>query len=149
MKYVNYDNNGNILGFYDDGINSVIPIPNIQLTDAQWQSALDNSKIVDITNLILTDKPPVAPLPPSLQEIALYQAENNYINFLILIGYITDTSKFIVSNMGSLKTWIENQIASNTITEIMGLKYAVELLSLEHDIEVNGGTWNNVSWHNL
>ena len=40
MKYVNFDENGKILGFYDDEIHSTIPKPNVKITDEKWQEAL-------------------------------------------------------------------------------------------------------------
>ena len=41
MYYANYDENtGEILGFYVDGIHEVIPSPNIELTEEQWQQAV-------------------------------------------------------------------------------------------------------------
>lgn len=40
MKYVNFDENGKILGFYDDEIHSNIPKPNAKITDEEWQEAL-------------------------------------------------------------------------------------------------------------
>jgi len=42
MKYAHIDAIGKLLGFYDDAIHAVIPTPNIKLTDAQWQIAIDN-----------------------------------------------------------------------------------------------------------
>lgn len=40
MKYVNFGENGKILGFYDDEIHSNIPKPNAKITDEKWQEAL-------------------------------------------------------------------------------------------------------------
>jgi leucyl aminopeptidase (aminopeptidase T) len=42
MKIVNYDTTtGKILGWYDNEIHSTIPTPNTEVTDEQWQSAID------------------------------------------------------------------------------------------------------------
>jgi hypothetical protein len=43
MKYAHIDENNKLLGFYDNGIHSEIPKPKIQLTENQWQNALDNN----------------------------------------------------------------------------------------------------------
>ena len=40
MKYINFDDNGKILGFYDDEIHATIPKPNAKITDKMWQEAL-------------------------------------------------------------------------------------------------------------
>lgn len=40
MKYLNFDSNGKILGFYDDEIHLNIPKPNAKITDEVWQEAL-------------------------------------------------------------------------------------------------------------
>ena len=42
MKYAHIDENNLLLGFYDDQINKTIPTPNVQLTEQQWKSLLDN-----------------------------------------------------------------------------------------------------------
>ena len=43
MKYAYYNNDtGQLIGFYDDEIHESIPEPNIELTDEQWQEAVDN-----------------------------------------------------------------------------------------------------------
>ena len=42
MKYAHIDENNQLLGFYDNEVNSEIPEPKIQLTEEQWQNALDN-----------------------------------------------------------------------------------------------------------
>jgi hypothetical protein len=39
MKFAHIKNN-KILGWYDKEINSVIPIPNVEVTDDQWLNAL-------------------------------------------------------------------------------------------------------------
>lgn len=43
MKYAHIDNNGQILGWYDDEIHSDIPEPNVQVSEEVWQNALDSS----------------------------------------------------------------------------------------------------------
>lgn len=44
MKYAHYDEtNGKLLGWYDSEIHSTIPTPNISVTDADWQIAIDNN----------------------------------------------------------------------------------------------------------
>jgi uncharacterized protein (UPF0297 family) len=42
MKIANIDNDNKLLGWYDSNIHSVIPTPNVEVTDEQWQVALDN-----------------------------------------------------------------------------------------------------------
>lgn len=43
MKYAHIDNNGKLLGWYDDSIHNTIPTPNIEVTKEQWQKAIDNN----------------------------------------------------------------------------------------------------------
>tara|TARA_R110000803_G_scaffold13482_9_gene37949 strand:- start:24535 stop:25020 length:486 start_codon:yes stop_codon:yes gene_type:complete len=40
MKYANYEEAGELIGFYDDEINDVIPEPNIPITDEEWQDCI-------------------------------------------------------------------------------------------------------------
>lgn len=40
MKYAYYNENGEVLGFYDDEIHSEIPSPNLALSDEEWEEAL-------------------------------------------------------------------------------------------------------------
>ena len=42
MKYAHINSNNEILGWYDLEIHTEIPSPNIEVTDEQWQFALDN-----------------------------------------------------------------------------------------------------------
>lgn len=51
MKYAHYDNNNKLLGWYDKDIHLDIPTPFIELTDAEWKTAVSNSaNYVDIIN---------------------------------------------------------------------------------------------------
>jgi hypothetical protein len=43
MKKAHIDNNNMLLGWYDTEIHSTIPTPNVEVTDAQWQSAIENN----------------------------------------------------------------------------------------------------------
>ncbi len=44
MKYANYNKtNGKLLGWYDDEIHKTIPIPNIKVSEKDWQIAIDNN----------------------------------------------------------------------------------------------------------
>ena len=42
MKYANIDKNNKILGWYDKDIHTEIPTPNIEVTDEQWQIAINS-----------------------------------------------------------------------------------------------------------
>ncbi|HBS59417.1 MAG TPA: hypothetical protein DEA44_09135, partial [Firmicutes bacterium] len=55
MYYANYDNDGNIVGFYNPDIHKTIPSPSIPLTETQWQMCIDNPEEykVDIGTLTL------------------------------------------------------------------------------------------------
>lgn len=49
MKYAHYDDNFKLLGWYDKDIHLDIPIPYIELTDAQWKVAVTNrANYIDI-----------------------------------------------------------------------------------------------------
>jgi hypothetical protein len=41
-KYAHIDENNIIQGWYDSKVHTTIPTPNIEVTDAQWQNALNN-----------------------------------------------------------------------------------------------------------
>jgi len=43
MKYAHIDDNGQILGWYDQEIHQSIPEPNVQVSEEVWQNALDSS----------------------------------------------------------------------------------------------------------
>lgn len=40
MKYAHLDINNKILGWYDDDIHVIIPTPNIEVSNEQWQTAI-------------------------------------------------------------------------------------------------------------
>jgi len=57
MKYANYDKTGKLLGWYDKEIHSTIPTPNIEVSDEQWQKALENGyNFIDATKKTLGKK---------------------------------------------------------------------------------------------
>jgi len=58
MKYAHYDNtNGKLLGWYDSEIHEIIPTPNIEVTNEDWQTAIDNNyNFVDTTTGALSFK---------------------------------------------------------------------------------------------
>jgi hypothetical protein len=61
QKYANYDTDGNIAGFYADDIHSVIPEPNISITDDEWQDCLQHQgrrKVDTIALKIIECSPP-------------------------------------------------------------------------------------------
>lgn len=43
MKYAHVNENNKLLGWYDDKIHTEIPTPNIEVTQEQWQNAIDNN----------------------------------------------------------------------------------------------------------
>lgn len=42
MIYAHIDENNILLGWYDTDIHDTIPTPNVEVTQQQWQNALDN-----------------------------------------------------------------------------------------------------------
>ena len=52
MKYAHYDEKEKtLLGYYDDEIHDAIPTPNIEISDEDWQRALnENANSVDTKN---------------------------------------------------------------------------------------------------
>ena len=42
MKHAHIDNNGQILGWYDDEIHTSIPSPNVQVSEEVWQNAINS-----------------------------------------------------------------------------------------------------------
>lgn len=55
MKYAHYDQNtGKLLGWYDKDIHQAIPEPYLEVSDEQWQTAIDNNyNYVDSVNKTL------------------------------------------------------------------------------------------------
>ena len=43
MKYAHINNDGKLLGWYDDEIHNDIPTPNIEISDDVWQNAINNN----------------------------------------------------------------------------------------------------------
>jgi len=44
MKYAHYDEtNGKLLGWYDSEIHETIPTPNIEVSEEEWETAIDNN----------------------------------------------------------------------------------------------------------
>jgi hypothetical protein len=43
MKHAHIDNNGQILGWYDQEIHTDIPEPNVEVSEEVWQNAIDSS----------------------------------------------------------------------------------------------------------
>jgi hypothetical protein len=43
MKHAHVDNNGQILGWYDQEIHTDIPEPNVEVSEEVWQNAIDSS----------------------------------------------------------------------------------------------------------
>ena len=43
MKLAHIDENNKILGWYDSNIHSTIPSPTVEVSDEQWQSAIDSN----------------------------------------------------------------------------------------------------------
>ena len=58
MKKVHYDvTTGKILGWYDTGIHTTIPTPNIEISEADWKIAIDNNaNYIDVVNKSLSVK---------------------------------------------------------------------------------------------
>ena len=43
MKYAHINENNQLIGWYDSEIHDNIPTPNIEVTDEQWQEAINNN----------------------------------------------------------------------------------------------------------
>jgi len=58
MKYLHYDKKTQkLLGWYDDKIHNDIPNPNIEVSDENWQKAIDtNANYVDVKNKTVSFK---------------------------------------------------------------------------------------------
>ncbi len=90
MKYLNYDTTtGQIKGFYDPEINGPnIPTPNIQISDAQWQTCLSGRYQVDLsTQAIVASPAPPPPSPDPATELETYFLQQ----FLANTSQLSDT----------------------------------------------------------
>ena len=58
MKYAHYDEiSGKLLGWYDSEIHETIPTPNIEVSEDDWQVAIDNNyNYVDVATNTLLNK---------------------------------------------------------------------------------------------
>jgi len=58
MKYAHYNvTDGKLIGWYDSEIHTTIPTPNIEVSEVDWQVAIDNNyNYVDVTNNTLSKK---------------------------------------------------------------------------------------------
>lgn len=83
MKYAEYDQMGNIIGFYAPEIHGEnIPVNSIEITEEQWQDCLNNQGFrgVDIaakTIIVITPPLPPEPLPQPNPDIELANAINS------------------------------------------------------------------------
>lgn len=81
MKYAHYnDQTGEVNGYYADDIHDVIPTPNIELTEEQWQAAC--GKHMRVVNDALEEIPPV---PPTYAELraAEYPDFRDYLDGIV------------------------------------------------------------------
>jgi hypothetical protein len=71
MKHAHYDNDsGAILGFYADDVHETIPSPSLELTDEQWEDALNYPKLVKNGALVDAPEMPPAPEPTAADKLA-------------------------------------------------------------------------------
>jgi len=64
MKYIHYGAEGNLLSFYSTTIPDTVPIPNIEVTELEWEDLVGNASFrkIDInTKLIIKQEIPVTP----------------------------------------------------------------------------------------
>jgi len=65
MKYAHYNQEtGEILGFYSKNIHEIIPEPAIELTEEEWQNALNCENCAAVKDRALVITPYVAPPEP-------------------------------------------------------------------------------------
>lgn len=79
MKYLEYDSEGKVIGFYDKEINDVIPSKTIKIEDELWETLLEDNYKLDldtintIQNQVLTkiDKNLFIMYEPEVIEVAI------------------------------------------------------------------------------
>jgi len=123
MKYAHYNKKtGKLIGYFDDTIHQTIPEPNIQITEEQWQEAIDNGyNYVEAKNKTLSYK------DFRTEEEKLNDTKKNKINYLkqnfletLKKGYVTSVSKnrFYTEeqDIAKLKNAYDLAIAANVAT---------------------------------
>ena len=96
MKYCHYEKeSGKILGYYDKEIHEKIPEPNIELTEEQWQKAINNNhnKINEDGTTVLfdfrsTDEIAYLESLPSQEELDKMDYQAKLIENLIELGVL-------------------------------------------------------------
>ena len=88
MKYVNYDKKTNkILGYYDDEIHETIPEPSFQISDEEWQKALEISANFIQNGKLIKKEQEIDEKAKQLVEIEAEISEcENHIRHALFIG---------------------------------------------------------------
>lgn len=91
MKYAHIDENNNILGWYDSDIHVIIPEPSVQVSDEQWQLAInENHNIVNLNGITEFIDSRTA------EQIAATERE---LHNRIHKGYLSDTDWYVVRQL--------------------------------------------------
>lgn len=97
MKYANIDKNNQLLGWYDIEIHTSIPTPNIEVTDEQWQIAINSghNKVnadgtTELFDFRTKDEVANEALQTKLQEATQYLDSTDW-----YVTRLTETSKAI------------------------------------------------------
>lgn len=115
MKYAHIDNNGKLLGWYDRSIHADIPKPNIEVTEAQWQNALDlGANAYEKGSFIVKDFRTAEEIAEELKQKQLTEAKE----------YLDNTDWIIVKIN-------EAQLLGQDIQPLL-TKYELELLEREN-----------------
>jgi hypothetical protein len=93
MKIANIDNQNKILGWYDSNIHSVIPTPNVEVTDEQWNIALSEGH-----NKVNTDGSTEVFDFRSEEEIAEVKATQYKRDRIISYGTTEEQLEYLVEN---------------------------------------------------
>lgn len=69
MKYAHYDEHNNLIGYYSKDVHDVIPEPTLEITEEQWQEALEiNANKVEDGKLVYIEPPFIAPTKEEVVE---------------------------------------------------------------------------------
>ena len=108
MKYVHLENN-KILGWYDKEIHTLIPTPNIEVSDEAWQNAINNghNKVnadgtTELCDFRTEDEKAKQELEAKISEAKEYLTETDWVEPYLIKHYTglsileEDSNKFVI-----------------------------------------------------
>ena len=84
--------------------------------------------------------------PLTAQQVSLNQAENNFILFCRALK-VPDLATLTEIKVAGRQLKASNQTLTFDGDVLTGDEIFIDALALIHEVEVNGGTWSSITWH--